>query len=221
MMCSVGCLGESGRGRLRGCVDAVAKIQRKRVTLGDVAAKAGVSVATASVAITGRPSGNCRVSTAVAEKIRRAARQLNYRPNIYARNLSTQRTHTVAMLVKRSNWHNAMYFLASAQRVLRERGYTEIFLMHLNDQLESEREHIELALDRRVEGILIMPVIAREGGGTNCALLNEVHEEDGIPVVQMTLALPDCVAPAVTVDETGGVYDAVKRLRALGHTRIA
>ena len=42
----------------------------KRVTLADVAVRAGVSVATASVAITGRPSGNCRVSPAVAEKIR-------------------------------------------------------------------------------------------------------------------------------------------------------
>ena len=198
----------------------VAKSKRKRVTLGDVAAKAGVSVATASVAITGKPSGNCRVSPAVAEKIRRAARQLNYRPNIYARNLSTQRTHTVAMLVKRSNWHNAMHFLGAAQRVLREAGYTEIFLMH-GDDLAAEREHIELAMDRRVEGILIMPVIAPDGTGTNAALINEVHGEDSIPVVQLTLALGDCAAPAVAVDETGGVYNGVKRLRALGHQRIA
>src|SRR5688500_4122401 len=198
----------------------VAKSKRKRVTLGDVAAKAGMSVATASVATTGKPSGNCRVSPAVAEKIRKAARQLNYRPNIYARNLSTQRTQTVAMLVKRSNWHNAMHVLEAAQRVLRERGYTEILLMH-GDDLAAEREHIELAMDRRAEGILIMPLIARNGSGTNATLLNEVHGEDSIPVVQLTLALGDCAAPAVSVDETGGVYNGVKRLRALGHQRIA
>src|SRR5438552_11656327 len=87
----------------------VSKLRSKRVTLADVAAKAGVSVATASVAITGRPSGNCRVSPAVAEKIRRAARQLNYHPNLQARNLSTQRTHTIALLIKRAAWHNAMF----------------------------------------------------------------------------------------------------------------
>jgi LacI family transcriptional regulator len=201
-------------------VDAVAKIQRKRVTLGDVAAKAGVSVATASVAITGKPSGNCRVSPAVAEKIRRAARQLNYRPNIYARNLSTQRTQTVAILVKRANWHNAMYFLASAQRLLRERGYTEIFLMHRDNTPETERQNIGVCLDRRVEGILIMPLISLQGR-TNAALLNEVQGEENIPVVQLTLALPECAAPAVVTDDIDGIGRAVAHLHAAGHRRIA
>jgi len=78
------------------------KAKTKRITLADVAAKAGVSVATASVAITGRRSGNCRVSPAVAEKIRAVAHELHYRPNLQARNLSTQRTHNVAMLIKRA-----------------------------------------------------------------------------------------------------------------------
>src|SRR6478672_6156629 len=132
---------------------------KRRVTLADVAAKAGVSVATASVAITGRPSGNCRVSPAVAEKIRAAARELNYRPNLYARNLSTQRTNVVAMLVKRSTWHNAMFYLTTAQRVLRQKGYTEFFLVLPDDHLESERQQLEMCIERQVEGIIILPLI--------------------------------------------------------------
>ena len=190
------------------------------MTLEDVAAKAGVSVATASVAITGKPSGNCRVSPGVAEKIRKTARQLKYRPNIQARSLSTQRTQSVAMLVKRSNWHNALYYLASAQRVLRQRGFTEVFLMHQDDQLESERLHLEMCLDRRVEGILIMPLIDMQGK-TNARLINEIEEEEHIPIVQLGLSIPDCKAPAIVTDETLGVEQTVRRLYEMGHRDIA
>jgi LacI family transcriptional regulator len=198
----------------------MSKNGRKRVTLGDVAAKAGVSVATASVAITGKPSGNCRVSPAVAERIRKTARLLNYRPNIQARSLSTQRTQSIAMLVKRCNWRNAMFYLASAQRVLRQNGYTEIFFMHQEDELESERQHIEMCLDRRVEGILVMPVID-QAGQTNASLLNQIQRDEGIPVVQVGIALPQCDGPAVLADDADGTAQAVRHLHELGHQQIA
>ena len=192
----------------------------KRVTLADVAARAGVSVATASVAITGRPSGNCRVSPAVAEKIRRAARTLRYRPNLQARNLSTQRTHTVAMLVKRTNWQNAMFFLSAAQRVLRQRGFTEIFSLHPQDRIEDEREQLEMCIDRRVEAIIMLPVIDRERR-TNLELINQIHKEEDIPVIQLGQGIEGCVAPNVISDDIAGVREAVRHLHSLGHRDIA
>jgi LacI family transcriptional regulator len=191
----------------------------KRVTLADVAAQAGVSVATASVAITGRRSGNCRVSPAVAEKIRRAARLLNYRPNLQARMLSTQRTHTVAVLIKRAAWHNAMFYVSSAQRVLREHGYAESFMLHPDNNVESEREHLELCLQRGVEGILAIPLIDPDGRA-NVKLFNRLHEEEEIPVVQLGTALPGCVAPSVTVDVIGSIRKTVTLLHAMGHHHI-
>src|SRR5438105_5025712 len=196
------------------------KPKPKRVTLADVAAKAGVSVATASVAITGRPSGNCRVSPAVAEKIRRAARQLNYHPNLQARNLSTQRTQTVAVLIKRAAWHNAMQYVSASQRVLRASGYLELCTLHPDNSLESERANLELCIERRVEGIIAMPLIDL-AGKANTELFNQVHQDEGIPVVQLGLALPGCVAPSVVADEAEGILRAVRLVHAMGHERIA
>jgi LacI family transcriptional regulator len=193
---------------------------KRRVTLADVAAKAGVSVATASVAITGRPSGNCRVSPAVAEKIRRTARALNYRPNLQARNLSTQRTQTVAILVKRAAWHHAMLYIAAAQRVLRARGYLDHCTLSPDNRLESERANLDLCISRRVEGIIAMPLIDVDGKA-NVELYNQVHRDEQIPIVQIGLALPGCVAPSVVSDEAGGVRGAVRLLHAMGHRRIA
>ena len=193
---------------------------KRRVTLADVAAKAGVSVATASVAITGRPSGNCRVSPAVAEKIRRAARALNYRPNLQARNLSTQRTHTVAILIKRAAWHNAMLYVAAAQRILRHRGYLETCSLAPDNRLESEATNLELCIERRVEGIITMPVIDVEGRA-NVQLYNQICHEEQIPIVQLGLSLPECLAASVVIDEVEGVFGAVRLLHAMGHRRIA
>jgi LacI family transcriptional regulator len=196
------------------------RTKRKRVTLADVAAKAGVSVATASVAITGRPSGNCRVSAEVAERIRAAARELNYRPNIQARNLSTQRTNIVAILIKRVAWQNAMHFLAPIQRLLRERGYVETFMLHPDDQIATEREQLEMCIERRVEGVIMLPLIDLQGR-TNAELVNQIHREEGIPVVQLGITLPDCDAPSFISDDVEGVRSAVRLLHAMGHRRIA
>ena len=199
---------------------AVAERKSKRVTLADVAKAAGVSVATASVAITGRPSGNCRVSPAVAEKIRVIAKQLNYRPNLQARNLSTRRTHTVALLIKRAAWHNAMFYVSSAQRILRDRGYVETFMLHPDNTVESEREHLEICIQRGVEGIIAIPLIDLQGRA-NVETFNRLHTDEGIPVVQLGLALPGCVAPSVTADTPGGIGKIVTLLHAMGHRHIA
>jgi DNA-binding LacI/PurR family transcriptional regulator len=190
------------------------------VTLADVAAAAGVSVATASVAITGRRSGNCRVSVSVAERIRETARQLNYRPNLQARNLSTQRTRTIAVLIKRAAWHNAMFYVAACQRLLRERGYVESCMLYPDNTLESEREHLNLCIERQVEGIITMPLIDLEGRA-NVELLNRVRADEGIPLVQLGLAVEGCKAPSVVTDEAGGIAKAVTLLHAMGHRRIA
>ena len=197
----------------------VPRKKSRRITLADVAERAGVSVATASVAITGRPSGNCRVSPAVAEKIRAVARELHYRPNLQARSLSTQRTHTVAVLIKRAAWHNAMDYVGAAQKVLRSHGYTESFMLHDNEAAK-ERAHLELALQRNVEGILALPLIDPDGNA-NVDLYNQLHTEEKIPIVQLGLALPGCVAPSVTADLERGVAKTVTLLHALGHRRIA
>src|SRR5262245_9413002 len=68
----------------------------QRVTLKQVAARAGVSAAAASAAITGR-RGTTRVSAETAELIRRVAADLGYEPNISGRSAARQRTETLAL----------------------------------------------------------------------------------------------------------------------------
>src|SRR5205814_915784 len=89
-----------------------------------------------------------------------------------------------------------------------------------DDHLESERQQLEMCIERQVEGIIILPLIDLDGS-TNAKLLNEIHQDEKIPIVQVGIEVPDCVAPSVLVDETEGIYHAVKELYAMGHRDIA
>ncbi len=67
-----------------------------RVTLRQVAERAGVSSTTASFVLSGRR--DMRVSADAASRVRQAARELNYRPNLLARGLRTNLSDTVGLL---------------------------------------------------------------------------------------------------------------------------
>ena len=67
-----------------------------RVTLLDVARRAGVSRTTASFVMTGRR--DMRISVDAEQRVLRAARDLNYRPNLLARSLRTNLSHTVGLI---------------------------------------------------------------------------------------------------------------------------
>jgi LacI family transcriptional regulator len=70
---------------------------RVRVTLLDVAERAGVSRSTASFVLTGR-SRELRISADARERVLRAAVELNYRPNLAARALRTKTTQTIGLI---------------------------------------------------------------------------------------------------------------------------
>lgn len=68
--------------------------EEHRVTINDVAKKAGVSMSTASRALSG-----INASKETQEKVRKAAEELNYIPNLVARQLSVGRTNAIAIVI--------------------------------------------------------------------------------------------------------------------------
>ncbi|MDR3709309.1 MAG: LacI family DNA-binding transcriptional regulator [Capsulimonadaceae bacterium] len=68
-----------------------------RITLDEVASKAGVSRGTASLVLNDRT--NARIGVETRQRIRRVAQELGYEPNLFARSLSTRRTNTIGLIV--------------------------------------------------------------------------------------------------------------------------
>lgn len=74
-------------------------MSERRVTMADVARRAGVSPTTASFALSGRT--DMRISAASRERVLEAARELGYRPNVTARSLRTKSTQTIGFVSDR------------------------------------------------------------------------------------------------------------------------
>ena len=123
---------------------------KKRVTIKDVAALAGVSFATVSRALDDRPE----ISRETKEKVRSACMQLGYVPNAAARGLTGQSTHTIGVIVPDiSNPYYSGMATAIEQQAA-ERGYRVLLSNSMRIQ-EQELKGIDGFLSRRIDGVLI------------------------------------------------------------------
>ena len=124
---------------------------RRRPTLHDVAARAGVSKSLVSLALQGSP----KVSDSSRAAILAAADELGYRPNRTASSLVQQRTQTVGVHIL--DLHNPVFaeILDGVQAGVREHGYSTL-LVTGNADPATERTEITRLLESRVEGLILI-----------------------------------------------------------------
>jgi DNA-binding LacI/PurR family transcriptional regulator len=177
----------------------------------DVARAAGVSVATASLAINGQPG--------VAEETRRrivaAAERLGYRANPQAQALRRGRTTTYGFVVR--NFANPFFLevLSGAQQVAADAGVT-LLVLDARYELDRERRHVRELASQRVEGLAIAPV----GTGESIRLWQELRP--GAPVVALNASADGITGISrVRPDNAAAVRLPMRRLAELGHTCVA
>ncbi|MFE6287795.1 LacI family DNA-binding transcriptional regulator [Streptomyces sp. NPDC057877] len=185
-----------------------------RVTIKDVAARAGVSKGAVSLAFNHRPG----LSEATRDRIFRAARELGWAPNLTARSLAGSRVDVVGLAVCRPARMLGlepfyMEFVSGVESVLTEHSCS--LLLRLVKNLEEEA------------GLLDSWWKARQIGGS---ILVDFRAEDPRVAVAARLGLPVVAVghPSLTggltsvwTDDATAVTEAVRYLTALGHRRIA
>ncbi len=179
-----------------------------KVTALDVAQKAGVSRSAVSRVFTPGAS----VSKAVKNKVRAAARELGYRPNVLARSLITGRSRIIGLVV--AYLENQFYpeAIEKLSKSLQERGYHVLVFMASNDSAATQKVIDEL-LDYQVDGI-----IAASVGMSND--LTRRCEEAGIPIVLFNRDQYDDRLSSVTSDNVAGGRKLAAFLALGGHRRI-
>ncbi len=177
-----------------------------RPTILDVAALSRVSKSTVSNVLRGTGS----VSPATRDRVLAAIATLGYRPNVLARNLVQQRTHTIGVVV--GDLANTFYaeLVKLLEREASDRAYTT-FVCNTDGHAEREAERIESLLEHRVGGILLL-----QFSGDRSIVSQLVVEQVPLVVVSCWDERLDCVA----VDDRGGMALAVDHLADLGHQRI-
>lgn len=183
---------------------------RRRVTLADVAERAGLSVTAASLVLNRQPG--TRLSDEAHQRVFAAAAELGYRPNIAARSLRTRKTATLAFIsdvVATTRFAGGM--IRGALDAAREHGHVLLIAETQGDK-DVEQQAIEAMLDRQVDGFVYAAMATRRltvpaTVATRPAVLLNATSTDGLVSV-----LPD---------DEGAAYQAAAALLLAGHRRIA
>jgi LacI family transcriptional regulator len=182
---------------------------QRRVSIRDVAERAGVSLGSASRVVNGAPD----VAPALRDRVQAAIAELGYRPNHAARALRSRSSRTIGcMLTDVTNPLYGQLFHALEER-LRAAGYVVLLANSLN-KAEREIDILHTFRDRHMDGVVIAP-----GNERDPAVLAAADALDMPTVVMDRDMLPDC--DRVQFDHGPGMRAVASHLASLGHRRVA
>jgi len=169
------------------------------VTIRDVAREAGVSVATISRYI----NQSARVSDEVAERIDIAISDLNYVPHAAARQLATQKTRVIGLLL--TNMHNDFFapLVSGIEAVVQQEGYNLLVATHRADS----QPDVQLPIGaHNTDGMIVF------ADSLNDADIISLHR-NSFPMMLIHRSSPsDYQIPSVTIENKNATYRLVEHL---------
>lgn len=180
----------------------------------DIAALAGVSIATVSRVVNDSP----KVSEKTKEKVRAVMEEQNYTPNVFARGLGLNSMHTVGIVCPDVSDAYMANAVAHLEKNLKKYGY-DCILACSGYEYEDKVNAIQRILQKRIDAlILVGSNYAGDGGDCDTLYLNQAASEVPIFLMNGYLSCPGvyCVLP----DGYKIVYDMVSELIAAGRKRI-
>lgn len=187
----------------------MARQQRSRsVTLNDVAALAGVSVATASKALNGRGE----VAPATRSRVLAAADKLAFQPNVLAKGLISGRTGTIGLLTDELAGRFAMPILLAAENALGNEQMSVLLCDARGDPIR-RRHYIRTLLARQVDGFIVLG----DSNDVRPSLTGDIP----VPVVYVYCESDDPRDLSILADDPGGARLATEHLISLNRRHIA
>lgn len=182
----------------------------KMVTIKDVAARAGVSPKTVSRVI----NGEDHVRPEIREAVQKVVAELNYRPNAFARSLSSSRSYLLGLFIDDPVSGYAADVQHGALLRCRERSY-HLVVEPVDLQREGWEEEVRDSLSSlRLDGAIIAPPICDD------AELLDVFVQAGIPHVLIAPSTDPEISGAVWMDDRCAAQEMTQYLIDLGHRQI-
>jgi DNA-binding LacI/PurR family transcriptional regulator len=175
------------------------------VSLKFLAEHLGLSPATVSLVINRSPAAKS-IPHRTQERIRAAARELNYRPNFMARSLRAQRSFTIGVVVPEISEGYAALVMSGIEDHLLEEGYFYFVVSHRHrdDLIE---EYPRLLQQRAVEGLIAVDTACQKGVLIPVVAVSGHREVEGVT--------------NIALDHVRAANLAIEHLAQLGHRKIA
>jgi LacI family transcriptional regulator len=180
-----------------------------KTTISDVAKEAGVSTMTVSRVLNGRGE----ISQETRERVQSVIDRLNYRPSSLARNLKTQRTHTIGLIIPDITNPFFPELVRGAEDIAAEEGFA-VILCNTVRNAEREQKALELLEDKRVDGVILC------SSGLSDEVLVPLLKQHAAVVV-FDRILDKTIAGSVKIDDVYGAISATNHLLQIGRRRLA
>lgn len=182
--------------------------QPGRATLKDIARAVGVDVSTVSKVLN---DGGISVRAQTRQAIIDEANRVNYRPHALARNLRTQRTGALGILLP--DLTNPVYAatVRGAMRQAEQAGYV-MLVAEVADEQTSAAAYLRLVSERRIDGLIIAVTAESK---------EMIDAIESSPVPHVFVNRRSKIGRSVTVDDHASGRLAARALIEAGHTRVA
>ena len=187
------------------------KKKMKKITIEDVAKRAGVSKGTVSAVINAKNT----VKPTTRDHILAVMKELNFRPKGVARNLKNgSKEKTIGIIIKDLNYPFYTSIATGAKEYANSKGYSIVITSSENDH-ESEKKFSHLFSTKDIKGTIIAPIV--EGA-------SEIEHLFKLKMINYPFVLLEDVkgiqANVVAIDNLKAIKKAVKYLISIGHTKI-
>lgn len=176
-----------------------------RVTLKAVAQQLGLTPGTVSAVL-----NNSAASRSIPERTRKrvleAAREMNYRPNFFARSLRVQRTYTIGVILEEIGDGYGSTVVSGIEEYLREKNYFFLTVAHRHDK-KLLQTYSQMLLARGVEGLITVDT--------------SITEAPGLPTVAVAGHSTIDNVTNIILDHRKAAEIGLKHLKDLGHRDIA
>jgi len=180
----------------------------KAVTILDVKKLAGVSASTVSTVLN---ESNKYVSPELRQRVLDAVRKLNYRPNLVARSLKREETKSIGLIFPNILSPVMPPLVHTVQKISQRAGF-DTFVAITEEDVAKERAVINNMLAKRVDGLIICPVMQ-----ANYELL--LYANSIVPVILIERYVPEMECVVTNNEDTS--YRATRHLIEHGRGRIA
>lgn len=185
---------------------------KKRVTIKDVAAEAGVSTQTVSRVINDRID----VAETTRKHVREVIERLGYRPSALARSMIRQRSHTIGVVTAGLRYIGPSRVLHGITNAAEERNYGLLLKQLPTFGSTAVESILDRLVERRVEGVIwAVPEV-----GNNHDWLQEHTTRLGVPVVVVTSTRQPPATGTVNIDNYLGGKLATQHLLDQGYRHI-
>ena len=179
--------------------------RQNRVTLKTIAEHLGLTAGTVSAALNDSAAARS-IPEHTKKRIIEAARELNYRPNFFARSLRLKRTYTIGVIAEEIGDVYGAMVISGIEEYLKKNNYFFLTVIHRHDQ-KLLQTHAQMLLTRGVEGFITIDTSIMANLGVPAVAVAGHERLEGVT--------------NIVLDHKRAAKFALEHLKNLGHEEIA